>query len=101
MASGDGASPLPVRHSLLHLLHLLRSSSKPFLADRNRPISSPPPMARKKEGRFASVKLLLLGCASEEASQAYARSYSDWQRNRPRGRAKRKEERWSRDGGDV
>lgn len=52
MASGDGASLSPVRHSLLHLL---RSSSKPFLADRNPLISSPPPMARKKEGRFASV----------------------------------------------
>lgn len=104
MASGDGASLSPVRHSLLHLL---RSSSKPFLADRNPLISSPPPMARKKEGRFASVALRLLGCASEEASQAYApaaasaRSYSDWQRNRPRGKAKRKEERRSRDGGDV
>ncbi|CAL9082622.1 unnamed protein product [Musa acuminata var. zebrina] len=104
MASGDGASLSPVRHSLLHLL---RSSSKPFLADRNPLISSPPPMARKKEGRFASVALRLLGCASEEASQAYApaaasaRSYSDWQRNRPRGKAKRKEERRSRDGVDV
>nr|XP_018673604.1 PREDICTED: uncharacterized protein LOC103990002 isoform X1 [Musa acuminata subsp. malaccensis]XP_018673607.1 PREDICTED: uncharacterized protein LOC103990002 isoform X1 [Musa acuminata subsp. malaccensis] len=48
-----------------------------------------------------------VGGASEEASQAYApaaasaRSYSDWQRNRPRGKAKRKEERRSRDGGDV
>ncbi|XP_065040272.1 uncharacterized protein LOC103990002 isoform X2 [Musa acuminata AAA Group] len=52
MASGDGASLSPVRHSLLHLL---RSSSKPFLADRNPLISSPLPMARKKEGRFASV----------------------------------------------
>ncbi|CAL9779705.1 unnamed protein product [Musa acuminata subsp. burmannicoides] len=52
MASGDGAALSPVRHSLLHLL---RSSSKPFLADRNPLISSPPPMARKKEGRFASV----------------------------------------------
>uniref|UniRef100_A0A804HUW6 RING-type E3 ubiquitin transferase n=1 Tax=Musa acuminata subsp. malaccensis TaxID=214687 RepID=A0A804HUW6_MUSAM len=52
MASGNGASLSPVRHSLLHLL---RSSSKPFLADRNPLISSPLPMARKKEGRFASV----------------------------------------------
>ncbi|RWW02358.1 hypothetical protein GW17_00034562 [Ensete ventricosum] len=104
MASGDGASPSPVCHSLLYLL---RSSSKPFLADWNPLISSSPPMARKKLGRFASAALRLLGCASEEASQAYApaaasaRSYSDWQRNRPQGKAKRKEERRSRDGGDV